>query len=79
MFGSEGLELTQLSSFPQTVGRSFPRIFQRGRHCQVAASVRGPGAREHHLHSRDARMCVPHHCVQLTSRKNSRCSAHSTW
>lgn len=58
----------------QTLGGGVPCA--RGQWCsQVAASLRGPGAREHHLHPGHARLRLPHHSLQLAGREDSRRAA----
>lgn len=56
----------------QTLGGSIPRVRKRRGHCEVAAGFGGPGASQHHLHTRLARVRVPHHRVQLAGRQDPR-------
>lgn len=43
----------------------------------MAADLRGSCARQHLLHSRSARLRLPHHGVQLASGQDPGCQAHS--
>lgn len=61
------------------MGGSIPRVSQRRRHGQVAAGIRRPGTSQYHLHTRLARVCVPHHRLQLAGRQDSRREADTAW
>lgn len=61
------------------MGGGVPRIGQRRRDREVAAGVRGPGPRQHHLHPGLAGVRVPHNRVQLTSRQDLGRATIAAW
>lgn len=60
------------------MGRSIPRLGERCWNCKMAASERGLGPCQHHMHSRLTRMRVSHNGLQFAGRQNPGRSARST-
>lgn len=44
----------------------------------MAAGVRGPSAREHHVRAGQPRVCLPHHSLQLPGREDTGRPARTT-
>lgn len=62
----------------QALGGGFPReLFIIGFR-QMAAGVRGPSAREHHVRAGQPRVCLPHHSLQLPGREDTGRPARTT-
>lgn len=60
------------------MGGGVPRERQWNGVCEVAASIGGPGARQHHLHPGRRRVGVPHSSLQQSGRQDPRRAISAT-
>lgn len=60
----------------QVVGGSVSRQYEQRRNGTMAADLGGPGARQHFLHPRSARLRLSHHRLQFAGGQDPRRQAH---